>query len=270
MIARGLTHFVSRLAAVLAVIPAPPPVNMVIWWIVARIYGARLDETERPFWQYLYFQQFFTRRLRPGVRPQPARDDVAASPVDALWLAHQKIDGPTFMPVKGNPHSVAEMLDQDEDWDGGTASTFYLRPGDYHRIHAHCDFVVDGIRHIPGTLFPVNSLGQKVPGLFCRNERVVIRGHNGQTELAVILVGALMVGSMSLTHPALQGTGTGGAIRRGDEIGMFKFGSTVILLSRDWHPADWTKPTEIRVGTPIWQQSGATTPAKGAAADHDQ
>lgn len=257
---RLLTVGLTRAGAVLGRIPVPTPLRPLVWGTYARAYGAHVDEAEASLEHYPTFQDFFTRRLREGARPIDAAPDIWTSPVDGLWLSHVPANDDAVYPIKGNPHSLRQLLADEElttRLRGGWVSTFYLRPGDYHRIHAPCDMRLRGVRMAPGTLFPVNARGQKVPGLFARNERWIFEAETADGPLAMLWVGAMMVGSVAGSHPALVDLPTRAGrqpldveVQRGEELGVFRFGSTVILVGNvDRCPA-LALPAEIRVGKP--------------------
>ena len=150
--------------------------------------------------------------------------------------------------IKGRSYEVEALLGSKEDaaaFAAGVHATLYLSPSMYHRVHSPVDGHVVAWRYIPGRLYPVNALAVRhVPGLFAVNERVVVvietREHG---RVAVVLVGAANVGRISLSFTSLM-TNTGGAaahetpatpiaIPRGDELGVFNLGSTVVLLIAD-------------------------------------
>ncbi len=257
---RLLTVGLTRAGALLGRIPLLAPLRPLVWGAYARAYGARLDEAAAPVDSYRTFQDFFTRRLRDNARPIGAEANVWTSPVDGLWLSHVPADADAVYPVKGNPHSLRELLADTtlaEHMRGGWVSTFYLRPGDYHRIHAPCDMRLTGVRMVPGTLFPVNAYGQRVPGLFARNERWIFEGETTEGPLAMLWVGAMMVGSVAGSHPALRDLPREPGRRsldlrvaRGEELGMFRFGSTVILVGVATRRPALELPAEIRMGRP--------------------
>lgn len=260
---RILTLLATRLMAVLGNLRVPVFLRTTVWKTYGRFYGVRFEEMAEPdLAAYPSFQAFFTRRLREGVRPIHTAPGTWVSPVDALWLSHVTPKEDVFHPVKGNLHSLRELLDHEAAAMAcreGFVSTFYLRPGDYHRIHAPCDMTLKQVRMLPGRLLPVNNSGQRVPGLFARNERWVIEAETPEGPLWMLWVGALMVGSVQGLHPALRGLprrsghlklddATAG---RGDELGTFRFGSTVMLVAPHRAAPLAEPPCEIRVGQPI-------------------
>jgi phosphatidylserine decarboxylase len=160
---------------------------------------------------------------------------------------------------------------------GGLAATLYLSPAMYHRVHSPADGEVVGWRYVPGRLFPVNALGvRSVPGLFTRNERVVVRLETPAFgPLAVVLIGAANVGRISLAFsdlltnrgraPGDFGAASAIAVRRGEEIGAFHLGSSVVLLAADPTLVPAARAGEVvRVGRPLFRRASG---APGSAPD---
>ena len=198
---------------------------------------------------YPTFNEFFTRALRPGTRPLPADPAALACPVDGtVSMGGPIVDG-QLLQAKGRSFALQELLAGNDAlaarYAGGSFLTLYLAPCNYHRIHMPADGVLADAWFVPGRLFSVNRVtAAGVPRLFARNERVVCSFGSTRGPFAVILVGALNVGSMdTVWHgpvaPAAQRKVTQLAPRpalaplsraRGDELGRFNLGSTVILL----------------------------------------
>lgn len=208
----------------------------------------QIDESivEKPVHEYRTLKEFFCRRLKPGARPIAPGDDVIVSPVDGTVSQLGDICEGTLIQAKGKGYSVAELLGGSEEaqrYYGGKFITIYLSPRDYHRIHMPVSGRLVRFCYLPGRLYPVNQLGvQHVDRLFARNERLVTYIQTAeQGEVALIKVGALFVGSVKVCYSAAttnvkHGRHTKGEIagtpryEKGDEVGWFEFGSTVILL----------------------------------------
>jgi len=213
-----------------------------IRWFV-RHYGVDLTEAESADASaYPSFQAFFTRSLRDGVRGWPGEAGAVASPVDGAVSAGGPVRDGTLLQAKGVTYSLGRLLDADPDpYDGGQYLTLYLRPHDYHRVHAPLDARLVAARYCPGRLWPVRPWAvESVPGLFAGNERLVLDFETGAGPMALVMVGALMVGSLEtvVTGPVRRGrrepsrwnlSEAPRAFARGEEIGRFNFGSTVIL-----------------------------------------
>jgi phosphatidylserine decarboxylase len=198
---------------------------------------------------YPTFNQFFTRALRPDARPMPDDPHALACPVDGTVSMGGAIDAGRLLQAKGQWYALSELLAGDAGqaahYQGGNFLTIYLAPYNYHRIHMPRSGTLAGASFVPGRLFSVNQVtAARVPGLFARNERVICSFDSDGGRFAVILVGALNVGSMdTVWHgnvaPARQRVVTRLAPQadlapvvqpRGAELGRFNMGSTVILL----------------------------------------
>src|SRR4051812_43460686 len=138
--------------------------------LYTRAYNVDLAEAELPEAGFASFNEFFTRRLRDGLRPIDPDPDTLVSPADGQLDDAGPIDGARSFVVKGQPYSAADLLGSESDaavFAGGEYAIVYLSPRDYHRVHTPVDGVVERVRHIPGTLYPVNKFGVKhVPLLF--------------------------------------------------------------------------------------------------------
>ena len=219
----------------------------------ARAFGADPAEAAEPFEAHRTFRAFFTRALKPGVRPLPPGPLDVASPCDGRVVLGCEVHDGTILQAKGVPYTLAALLGDGASprtgpaaarFAGGTALTLYLAPGDYHRFHAPFDARITEARHLPGDLWPVNAKAVAgVPRLFARNERVVLLGETraGQA-FAFVPVGALNVGSIVIhalpglvTNRCCRRGGTWKAvlphpIARGEELGWFAMGSSIVLL----------------------------------------
>lgn len=203
---------------------------------------------------YLSFNDFFTRRLRAGARPHDVDPRAALCPADGVVSQSGRIAGDTLLQAKGIDYSAAALLGGDAalaaEFAGGTFATIYLAPHNYHRVHMPLAGTLRSARFIPGDLFSVNAAtAASVPGLFARNERVSCLFDTPQGPMAVVLVGALFVGSMSLAWCGRLGAEGGRsprdlpvhdpiiALDRGAELGWFNMGSTVVVLFGPRGPA---------------------------------
>ena len=206
--------------------------------------GINLEEAELPLSEYRTLDELFTRRLKPGLRPIDDDPATAVSPVDAEVLEFGSIGQASVLDVKGQCLSVAGLLADGaraERYLGGRYVTLYLSPKDYHRIHAPVSGHVVECRHIPGELMPVNPALGADRECWCKNERLItfIEGHFG--EVAVVKVAACGVGHVTATYDptihthAWQPMGRRiydppHEVSKGDEIGVFHLGSTVVVL----------------------------------------
>lgn len=234
----------------------------VIRWFVGR-YGVDMNEAAQPdIAAYPTFNEFFTRALKPGVRPFADADLLC--PVDGAISQFGLIEADQIFQAKGHKYSTTAMVGGDEklaaQFRDGFFATLYLSPRDYHRIHMPCAGRLLRMIHVPGALFSVNpTTARGVPGLFARNERVVCVFDTKFGPLAMALVGATIVGSMATTWHGVVNPPRPGALRewhyegqdirlaKGEEMGRFLLGSTVVLLL----------PKQALAFNPAWQPGGA-------------
>jgi phosphatidylserine decarboxylase len=213
------------------------------------------DAAETDPYRYSTFNEFFTRALRSGVRPIAAAPDQIACPVDGRVSECGAIEGDSLLQAKGRRYTLPELL-AGQPWAqrfaGGAFATVYLAPFNYHRIHMPLDGRLRDTVYVPGRLFSVNdATARLVPRLFARNERVLTLFESDHGAFAVVLVGALNVGSIATVWagditPAARRIVTripspDITLRKGAELGRFNMGSTVILLFEanraGWDPA---------------------------------
>lgn len=195
---------------------------------------------------YKHFNAFFTRELKAGVRPIDQDSKSIISPVDGAISQCGAIEQSRIFQAKGFDFTVEELLACDDEtanyYKNGQFATIYLSPKDYHRMHAPLDCEVSKTVHVPGRLFSVAKwTAESVPRLFARNERLVCYLETQYGQIAYVLVGAIMVSSMEtvfnglvtppyakqVTEVELKGNTK---LSKGDEVGRFNMGSTVILL----------------------------------------
>lgn len=242
-----LTNWLSRGTGWLAHCRLPAPLQQAtIAWFV-RTYRLNMAEAEQPAAAYASIGDLFTRRLRPGCRPI---GHGVISPVDGRLTEVGSLIPNTLLQAKGVPYTLERLCADNETaqrFYNGTYLTFYLCPTDYHRVHVPIDGVIRHAWHIPGALWPVNEWGVKtIPNLFARNERVVTLIEHNQRQVAVIMVGATNVGRIRMAYDASLVTNQRGnrqpqtrryepplVVCKGDELGVFEMGSTVIVLFQE-------------------------------------
>lgn len=243
-------HAISRLVHRVARAQKIPGLRPTMRWFVRR-YGVRMDEAAEPNLDaYPHFNSFFTRALRPGVRPLPDDPLQPCCPVDGYVSQVGKIRNGRLFQAKGQLFSLQELLGGSEEraapFQDGDFATLYLSPGDYHRIHMPLAGQLQEMIHVPGRLFSVAPICVRdIPRLFARNERVACLFETDLGPMAVVLVGAINVGSIEtvwageVTPPrgrqivATRYAQTGAqavSLERGAELGRFNLGSTVIIL----------------------------------------
>lgn len=218
----------------------------------ARFYNVNMQEAQKSdFAAYASFNDFFVRPLRHDARPISPGDELLVIPADGAVSQLGPIEEGKLFQAKGHYYSLEALLAGNyllaEKFVDGLFATIYLAPKDYHRLHMPCDGTLREMIYVPGDLFSVNPLtAANVPNLFARNERVICVFDTAFGPMAQILVGATIVGSIETvwagtvtppregiikrwTYPA---EGQEGAItlQKGEEMGRFKLGSTVINL----------------------------------------
>ena len=221
----------------------------------SKLYDVDLTEAESADPDhYRDFNAFFTRALRDGARPLAPGETVIASPVDGLIGEIGAIQETSLIQAKGRAFSLLELLGGDatltETFAGGNYAVIYLSPRDYHRIHMPLAGALLRTGYIPGRLFSVNEATVRaVPNLYARNERLITVFDTGAGPMAVILVGAIFVGSMQTVWSGVVTPPYGKTpvwrpygeddvrLTRGAELGRFNMGSTVILLFKQGQTA---------------------------------
>lgn len=235
---KPLSRVVRRLAAIRS--------RVAVQRFAAR-YGVAVEDAELPLSSYESVLALFTRRLKPGLRPLDPDPRALLSPVDGTFLNGGPIGEGQLLQAKGRVFSLEALLADPratERFRRGVYLTIYLSPKDYHRIHAPASGVVSGYTYVPGQLFPVNAAAvAHVDQLFAKNERLIT---HLETEpfgrIEVVKVGATCVGHIKAAYDPSIATNLGAEaisekvyapplpIARGDEVGVFEMGSTVILV----------------------------------------
>jgi len=225
-------------------------VKLIYMKLIIKRFGINMTEAkEQDLNKYKHFNAFFTRALKPEARPIVSEKNKLACPVDGFVSQMGLIKKDQIFQAKGHHYSLSTLLGDDDQWSkqfiNGEFATLYLSPKDYHRIHMPCDARLKEMRHVPGRLFSVNpKTVRTVPGLFARNERVVCLFNTPAGPMAMILVGAIFVASIEtvwqgvVTPPTFQEIQTSlygkgmleVSLKKGEEMGRFNMGSTVILL----------------------------------------
>jgi phosphatidylserine decarboxylase len=242
-------------------------------WIIRRFvakYGVDMGEAlESDIARYASFNDFFTRALKPGARP--IASSALISPVDGAISQFGPIKGDQIFQAKGHSYGTKALVGGDATlaarFDHGSFATIYLSPKDYHRIHMPCDGVLERMIYVPGDLFSVNpTTARGVPGLFARNERVVCVFATAKGPFVLVLVGATIVGSMATVWHGVINPPRGGTVRewryddrtialkKGEEMGRFLLGSTVVMLFPApalAFAADWAPARPVRLGEPM-------------------
>jgi len=229
----------------------------------AKKFGINMSEAKiEDLEAFESFNDFFTRELKDGARP--IADTKLVSPADGAVSQLGKIELGRVFQAKGRDFSVTELLGGDSDraepYLNGDFTTIYLSPKDYHRVHMPCAGTLKETIYVPGDLFSVNpATAQGVDGLFARNERLVCMFETEHGPMAMVLVGAMIVAGIEtvwsgqvcpLPKEAQVQTFDGKEIKleKGEEMGRFKLGSTVVLC----FPQDAIKfKEEIQATSPL-------------------
>jgi phosphatidylserine decarboxylase len=215
---------------------------------IVRVYGVNLAEAQEPSPEaYPSFNAFFTRALKPESRPLCAENNALLCPADGAISQIGDISADRIIQAKGKSFSATELLggeaERAKPFANGKFVTVYLSPRDYHRLHMPLTGTLREMIHVPGQLFSVNAASaENVPNLFARNERVAAIFDTEAGPMALVLVGAIFVASIEtiwhgeVTPPAGRDvrawnySGDVPIIGKGEEMGRFNMGSTIIVL----------------------------------------
>lgn len=243
-------HALTRLMGKLASAKAGSLTTAVIRWFIKQ-YKVNMDEALHSDPKHFNtFNEFFVRELKDGARPITEGESVITHPADACVSQFGPIEDGKLIQAKGHTFTAQELLGGNEalakEFTDGEFATLYLSPSDYHRVHMPCDGTLRQMIYVPGDLFSVNPLtAENVPNLFARNERVVCIFDTEFGPMAQVLVGATIVGSIELVWAGTVTPPRGNTVyswdypaegnksvslKKGEEMGRFKLGSTVINL----------------------------------------
>ena len=214
--------------------------------------------------RYATFNDFFTRALKPGARPLADADWCARSTARSASSARSAATRSSRPRATAtHRHAGRRRRGLAAQFAHGAFATLYLSPRDYHRVHMPCDGRLVRMIHVPGALFSVNpTTARGVPGLFARNERVVCVFDTAHGPFVLALVGATIVGSMATVWHGVVNARRAAEVRewhyaegevrlaRGEEMGRFLLGSTVVLLFAQ-------RPGARVAFNPAWQPAGA-------------
>jgi phosphatidylserine decarboxylase len=245
----------------------------VIRSFVARYNVNMAEAANSDIASYASFNDFFTRALKPGVRPLASADLVC--PVDGTISQFGSMEKAQIFQATGHHYCSTALIGGDAQlaarFDHGHFATLYLSPRDYHRIHMPCAGQLTRMVHVPGDLFSVNpTTARGVPGLFARNERVVCVFESDHGPFALVLVGATIVGSMATVwHGQVNPPRTGQlrqwdyapgqvVLQQGQEMGRFMLGSTVVMLFPQGplqFTSDWAAARPIQLGEAMAQRA---------------
>lgn len=218
----------------------------------AKMYGIDPADADQDIGEYKSLNDFFTRRLKSGLRPIDSGASSLISPVDAKVTGIGSIDNGQLINVKGQNYTVDDLLNRSPrtvNYLNGFYMVLYLSPTDYHRIHSPVSGRVLEKEHVPGKVYPVNEFGMRhMKRTLSRNERLITYIGHDCGELAVVKVGAMNVSSIQYVEPLDR------QLEKGDELAFFEFGSTVVLLMESGTfrlRADLMINSKVRMGEPL-------------------
>jgi len=275
-------HRLSRLVHGLARWRWRPWKNLLIR-LFTRLYGVdRGEAAASESNAYVSFNAFFTRPLAPGTRPIAEGENRIVSPVDGVISHYGRVSDGRLIQAKRQDYSVSDLLGGDpqlaEPFRHGHFATLYLSPRDYHRVHMPMTGSLQRMLHVPGRLFGVSPpLVRHVSRLFARNERVVTLFDTATGPMAMVLVGAIGVGSIETVWSGEVTPPRGRRVRSWDfrhqplafetgaEMGRFNLGSTVILLLAN-KDLQWSPTIGLEQPLQMGQALGETRPADDSGA----
>ncbi|MFH0975786.1 MAG: archaetidylserine decarboxylase [Spirochaetota bacterium] len=241
-------NFISRAFGSIARLQLPASVMEFVIRHYCNAYKVNQYEIDYPAAGFKSFDEFFTRKLKAGVHKIDLKSDSIVSPVDARIDEFGKINQFRIIQAKGIEYSLRELVPSAmaDEFADGSFITLYLSPADYHRIHSPVSGKVAGYFSIPGNLFPVKeAMVNGINGLFSKNERAITYIKNSKGICAVCKIGAMNVGRITLSYADVETNRLSGekkellfnkngqpSVKKGQEIGIFHLGSTVILLFR--------------------------------------
>jgi phosphatidylserine decarboxylase len=236
----------SRFFGYITRIPLPGFFINPVIKIYSGFFNVKKDEILVPEKGFRTFDQFFTRQLKPGARIIDPEINTIISPVDARIDQFGMINRNKLIQAKGIEYTINDLIPSaaSEKFVNGSYITLYLSPADYHRIHSPLSGKIYGSYHIPGKLFPVQEfITANVKKLFSVNERIITYIHSNTGSVAVCMVGAMNVGRISLSYSDAVSNkfirsrkeifytdDKQPDLNKGDELGTFHLGSTVIIL----------------------------------------
>lgn len=242
-------HLLSRLLGALANCRYPKLKNSLIQLAIRHYQIDMAEAASSDLNDYPHFNAFFTRHLKPGLRNWPKNNDLVTSPCDGYISQIGAIIDGTLIQAKNHPYRLVDLLTAKtthyQQLKNAHFASLYLSPKDYHRVHMPYDGTLTDMIYIPGKLFSVGALTTAtIPQLFSRNERVVCCFKTNCGPMIVVLIGAFLVASIVTTwhgavtpchygHPQHWDytTNQQHVFKRGDELGHFAFGSSVIVIT---------------------------------------
>lgn len=227
-------------------------------------------------WSITLVSMIFIRHLRPECRP--VAEAAVVSPVDGVISEIGRITSGRLLQAKGRDYTVSELLTSESalsaQFDNGSFATLYLSPKDYHRVHMPMDATLKEMIYVPGKLFSVQpTTARVIPRLFARNERLVVFFDTSVGLMAMVLVGATIVGAIGTAwHGDIRrgrqkvrfdytdNTAVNTALQKAVEMGYFKLGSTVVLLFAEGERMQWRPDLQAGSGIRFGEALGSASP----------
>ncbi len=224
MIVSWGSRFISFVLGFLAHIRWPFSLFLIRWF--CRAYKVQTEEAEKEITKYPSLGEFFIRKLKEGSRPI---EEGVVHPVDGKIVSCGQVERGTLFQAKSITYLAQDFLKKElpSDLEGGSYFNYYLAPHNYHRVHSPVSGRVTQITNVSGALWPVKPyFMENIPDLLVRNKRVLffIEEETTQKQVVVAMVGALNVGSLWVSVLEEQ------EIKKGEELGIFRMGSTVIVI----------------------------------------
>lgn len=260
----------------------PKTLRAPLYEAFANAVGASLNEVEHSLHEYPSFGAFFARGLKPGVRQMATNESDWISPCDSMVANVGLLSEQNTVLAKGRKFTLPALLASDklaEQVSDGEFATYYLSPRDYHRVHAPTDCELVSYHYVPGSLYPVKPFFvDHIDNLFALNERLVLEFECLGGRFALVMVGAAGVGNLRCNNPAIEGRHLRAlgkrlhvrlpepvSFKRGDELGAFELGSTVILCaSAKAVKFSSTIGDRVRFGDTIGHPTGHSKLARGS------
>ena len=269
---RALTAF----AGFMANLKIPAIKNYLIHDFIQKYQVNMQEAVDEQVEHYACFNDFFIRHLRPECRP--VAEAAVVSPVDGVISEIGRITSGRLLQAKGRDYTVSELLSSESalsaQFDNGSFATLYLSPKDYHRVHMPMDATLKEMIYVPGKLFSVQpTTARVIPRLFARNERLVVFFDTSVGLMAMVLVGATIVGAIGTAwHGDIRrgrqkvrfdytdNTAVNTALQKAVEMGYFKLGSTVVLLFADGERMQWRPDLQAGSGIRFGEALGSAAP----------
>lgn len=241
------SKFLSRLTGWVATLNLPKALRMKLLHMYCKKYKVNVEEIAQPLESFQTFNSFFTRALKINSRPIASASNQVISPVDGKILSLGNLEKGELIQAKSIHYTLSSLcpIPEIQSFQGGGYITFYLSPGDCHRIFSPLSATVKSSCHVPGHVFPVKESVVSRIQVFTKNERLISLLDTPKGQMALIMVGAFNVGSMGVNYDPSIETNKGGKqihtkqykeklhTEKGSHFGTFYLGSTVILC---WTP----------------------------------